>query len=263
MHSDSSAALSERDLRDVARLLSRASSALFITGAGLSAESGLPTYRGVGGLYERAVTDEGIPIEVALSGPMFQRRPELTWRYLSQLERACRAAAPSPAHRRLAALERALPRAWVLTQNVDGLHLAAGSRNVIEIHGNIHRFRCPACGHRQHIPQDDDARTWEPPCPRCARPLRPDVVLFEEELPRDQLTLYQRELARGFDLLFAIGTTAAFPYIADPVIQAAREGVPTVEINPGETVLSHFVTYRFASPAGVVLEALSAALSPR
>ena len=117
------------EVREVAKHLSEARSALFITGAGISAESGLPTYRGVGGLYEEAVTDEGIPIEVALSGPMFRRRPELTWRYLTRLEKATRRAAPSEAHRRLAELERRIPRAWLLTQNVDGLHHAAGSRN--------------------------------------------------------------------------------------------------------------------------------------
>jgi NAD-dependent deacetylase len=111
-------------------------------------------------------------------------------------------------------------------------------------------------GDDSSLPRAPEPAHWAPPCARCGRPMRPDVVLFQEELPQDQLAAYQRELRRGFDVVFAIGTSAAFPYIAGPVIQAAREGVPTVEINPGETELSHFVSYRFAAPAGTVLAAL-------
>ncbi len=107
--------LEDPTIREVAGLLAEASSALFITGAGLSAESGLPTYRGVGGLYEQRLTDDGVPIEVALSGPMFQRRPDLTWRYIGLLEAAICKATPSRAHRLLAAFERRLPRSLVLT----------------------------------------------------------------------------------------------------------------------------------------------------
>jgi len=248
--------LDEADLRAVATLLSRAASVLLLTGAGLSAESGLPTYRGIGGLYERDVTDEGIPIEVALSGAMFRTRPELTWRYLDQVEQACRNAAPSAAHRILAALEQRIPRTWVLTQNVDGLHYAAGSRNVIEIHGNIHRARCETCGHREVVAATPGPRHWNAPCARCGRPLRPDVVLFDEALPKDAVAAFEREWHRGFDLVMVVGTTAAFPYIAGPIVTAARIGVPTVEINPGATDVSHFVSYRFASTAGRVLQAI-------
>lgn len=248
--------LNEADLRAVALLLSRAASVLLITGAGVSAESGLPTYRGVGGLYERDLTDEGMPIEVALSGTMFRARPELTWRYLDQVEQACRNAAPSAAHRIMASLDRRMERAWVFTQNVDGLHHAAGSRNVIEIHGNIHRARCETCGHREVVQGTPGPRHWNAPCTRCGRPLRPDVVLFDEALPKDAVATFDREWQRGFDLVMVIGTTSAFPYIAGPIVKAARIGVPTVEINPGATDVSHFVSYRFAATAGRVLQAV-------
>lgn len=253
----------DRAIDEVAGLMRRASSVLFVTGAGISAESGLPTYRGVGGLYEKDLTGEGIPIEAALSGPMFERRPEITWRYMSLLEEACRRASPSQAHRMLALIEQQIARTWVLTQNVDGLHRAAGSRKVIEIHGNIHRARCTTCGEVALAWPDGDAPRWSHPCPNCSLPLRPDVVLFGEPLPKDALAHYERELERGFDLVFAIGTTAAFPYIAGPIVRAAREGVPTIEINPGETDVSHFVAYRFVAPAGVVLEALVARMKAR
>ncbi len=248
--------LAEADVRAVAQLLSRATSLLLITGSGVSAESGLPTYHGPGGLYESGLTHEGVPIEEALSGATLQQRPELTWYYLDQIEHLCRDAAPSRAHRLMADLERRIARTWILTQNVDGLHRAAGSRNVIEIHGNIHRARCVTCGNHEVVQAAPGPRHWDPPCSRCGRPLRPDVVLFGEPLPTEAVATFEREWKTGFDLVMTIGTSAAFPYIAGPIVKAARAGVPTVEINPTETDLSHFVSYRFAARAGMALQAL-------
>src|SRR5947209_5837685 len=110
----------------VVELLRQSRSLLFITGAGLSADSGLPTYRGVGGLYNGRDPEEGLPIEVLLSGDCFAARPELTWKYLLQIERAGRGAKPNRGHEVIAALESRFERVWVLTQNVDGLHRRAG-----------------------------------------------------------------------------------------------------------------------------------------
>ena len=109
-----------------AELLAPAQHILFVTGAGISADSGLPTYRGVGGLYDDADTEDGLPIEVCLSGSMFRRDPARTWKYIREIERACRGARPNPAHELIAELERERERVWVLTQNVDGLHVAGG-----------------------------------------------------------------------------------------------------------------------------------------
>lgn len=243
----------ERHLDEAARVIRQASSLLVMTGSGLSAESGLPTYRGVGGLYEHSDTEDGMPIEVALSGSMLYQRPDIIRRYLNEIAHACRGAAPSEAHRVIAGFERRIARTWVLTQNVDGLHLAAGSRNVIEIHGNIHRLRCPRCETR--VPVDESER-WDPPCPECGTAMRPDVVLFEELLPKAALERYQRELAHGFDAIVVVGTTATFPYISGPVYQAAREGVPTIEINPGESEVSHCVAIRLATTAGLAFDGL-------
>src|SRR4051812_38239280 len=111
-----------------ARMLASARSALFITGAGVSAASGIPTYRGIGGLYAGKATDEGMSIEEALSGSMLRRSPEITWKYVHQIERACRGARPNPAHAALARIGERIERTWVLTQNVDGFHTEAGSR---------------------------------------------------------------------------------------------------------------------------------------
>lgn len=241
-----------------ARLLLRAESALFITGAGISADSGLPTYRGVGGLYEAETTEEGLPIEVLLSGEVMRARPEWTWKYIGAIEKACRGARPNRAHEVLAHLEERVPRTLVLTQNVDGLHRAAGTRELIAIHGDIHELRCVSCSFRRTVP--DYAGLEAPPrCPRCRRLVRPDVVLFGEMLPEDAVERLHAELRRGFDVVFSIGTTSVFPYIAGPFLEARERGRETVEVNPGRTEVSHAATVRIASGAAVALDAVFAA----
>lgn len=242
-------------LQEIAELLANASRVLFITGAGISADSGLPTYRGIGGLYEDDLTEEGMPIEEALSGAMLRRRPEITWKYLAQIEKNCRDAGPNAAHRAIAQLERQLPYVMVLTQNVDGLHRAAGSRNVVEIHGDVHRLRCQSCATREQV-ESLAGRQLPPVCPACGGLMRPEVVLFGEMLPEEALERYLNALEEGFDLVFSIGTTSVFPYIAQPVIEAIQVGIPTVEINPGETRLSDHVAYQLPLGAAVALAAL-------
>jgi len=136
----------DNTLSTVANLLRQAKRILFITGAGLSADSGLPTYRGIGGLYEGQDTQEGIPIEDALSGRMLGKRPDLTWKYLWQIGKALQGATYNRGHQVIAEIERWKPETWVLTQNVDGLHRAAGSQNLIEVHGRVNTLYCVDCG---------------------------------------------------------------------------------------------------------------------
>ncbi|MDR0578741.1 MAG: NAD-dependent deacylase [Candidatus Accumulibacter sp.] len=232
-------------LGGIADELARARRVLFVTGAGISADSGLPTYRGVGGLYNDGATEDGLSIEDALSGDCLAIRPEITWKYLAQIERNCRGAAPNAAHRAIAALERRCETV-VLTQNIDGLHIRAGSSSVIEIHGTLEERYCARCG----AEADAGDPAVPPRCARCGEIVRPRVVLFGEMLPEAALARLYRELAQGFDMVFVIGTTAVFPYIAEPVVRAARAGVPTVEINPARTRLSgmvrHYVPERAA-----------------
>ncbi|NLY95031.1 MAG: NAD-dependent deacylase [Myxococcales bacterium] len=239
--------------------LSAARSILFITGAGISADSGLPTYRGLGGLYEEKVTDEGIPIEEALSAQTFARDPALTWKYIGEIEANTRGAKPNPAHAIIAEAERAKPRVWTLTQNIDGLHRAAGSQNLIEIHGDVHRLRCLRCGARRRL--DDFSSIEIPPrCPKCGAIERPEVVLFGEMLPQDDFATLERELTSGFDAVISIGTTSVFPYIAQPVYRARMKGALTVEVNPGHSQVSDIVEYRLRMRAATALEALRDAL---
>lgn len=242
-------------ITQVAHHLRRAERILFITGAGLSADSGLPTYRGIGGLYNEKLTAEDVPIEEALSGHMLLQRPELTWKYIAEVERACRGADFNAGHQVMAEIEAQKPGTWVLTQNVDGFHRRAGSRNLIEIHGRITDLYCTVCPYAQNI--DDFSNLQIPPaCPQCGKLLRPDVVLFGEMLPQTPVDKLYNELNRGFDLVFSVGTTSVFPYIAEPVRLARNWGAPTVEINPGETEISHLVDYQIRAGAADVLTRL-------
>jgi NAD-dependent deacetylase len=246
------------DLETIDRIvdhLVRARSILFVTGAGMSADSGLPTYRGVGGLYDRGETEEGFAIEELLSGEMFRERPAWTWKYLRQIEQACRGAKFNRGHAVIAEIERHFPRVWTLTQNVDGFHLDAGSRNVIAIHGQLHQIRCSGCPWRETV--SDYSHLGDLPlCGSCSAVLRPDVVLFGEMLPEAGIRELKQQLREGFDLVFSIGTTSVFPYIAFPVELARQRDKPTVEINPGTTPVSTLVRYRLALGAAVALDAI-------
>lgn len=249
----------DQEIREIARRLANSRSVLFITGAGISADSGLPTYRGIGGLYEQESTDEGIPIEAALSGAMFQRDPSLTWKYIHQIESSCRGVGPNPAHHAITALEGRFDRVWTLTQNVDGLHKAAGTKQVIDIHGDVHLLVCTRCGHRWRV-ESYAGLSIPPSCAECDSLVRPEVVLFGEMLPIDRVRVLQEQLMRGFDAVFSIGTTSVFPYIAEPVIDARRRGGLTVEINPGVSEVSHLVNYRLRIGAAAAMDALVRAL---
>lgn len=246
---------SQKAIDQVVHLLGTSRSVLFITGAGVSADSGLPTYRGIGGLYNAKVTDEGLPIEQALAGEIINERPELTWKYLAQIEKASRSATYNRAHEVIALMEAHFERLWILTQNVDGLHHRAGTQNVIDIHGDLHHLRCMQCSFWQAV-EDYSNLSFPPHCPQCNGILRPDVVLFGEMLPQEKLHVLYRELYEGFDVVFTVGTTSVFPYIAEPVRMAAQRGTPTVEINPDTTCVSHLVDVRLSMRAATALDAI-------
>jgi NAD-dependent deacetylase len=236
-------------INDIVVLLEDSNNILFITGAGISAESGLPTYRGIGGLYKDKLTKDNIPIEEALSGGMMLQNPEVTWAYISEIEKACRGAKYNHAHEIIAKMEQRFERVWVLTQNVDGFHRDAGSDKIVDIHGDIHMVFCPACSYT--IPKAKYSELLIPPqCPNCNSIMRPDVVLFGEFLKAEKTRQINAELRKGFDIVFSIGTTSVFPYISRPVIEASMNGTPTVEINPSDTEVTKYVSHKF--PYGAV-----------
>ncbi|MCC6134232.1 MAG: NAD-dependent protein deacylase [Candidatus Contendobacter sp.] len=253
--------MSQPDPAVVARIvgeLRRARRLLFITGAGISADSGLPTYRGIGGLYNDQHTEENFTIETALSGSMLEANPAITWKYLGQIESACRGARFNEAHTIIAEWQERF-EVCVLTQNIDGFHRDAGSHNLIEIHGDIHDLFCTRCDYAVTVP-DYSSLQIPPVCPRCQALVRPRVVLFGEALPSAAIQHLYAELNQGFDLVFSIGTTSVFPYIAGPVAQASQSGIPTVEINPGDTHVTRLVDYKLAAGAATSLRAIHTAL---
>lgn len=231
-----------------------------ITGAGISAESGIRTYRGTGGVYDDP--EEGERTVEALSGDTLLRDPDRTWRAVAALAREALDATPNAGHRALVDIEQHVQRFALLTQNVDGLHEEAGSRNVIAIHGSITATRCLGCGHegtlsRRAIAALDAA----PRCRRCGGVVRPGAVLFGEWLPPDAVERMDREFrVDPKDAVIAVGTTALFPYIAEPVLHARAHGRLTIEVNPAPTALSAEVDFALRGAAGTLLPALASVL---
>ena len=239
----------------VVQVMSKARRLLFITGAGMSADSGLPTYRGRDGIYRaQQTTSHGLSIEQALSGPMLQTRPEITWHYLLELEKTSRHAAPNRGHHVIAEMDGYFDAVWILTQNVDGLHQRRLAQRA--------RFaRLLACARVYVVrPADYGDRLFQadtpPRCSDCGGPIRPQVVLFEEELPYDKLSRLWYELGAGFDLIFSIGTSNSFEYIVEPVRVGRSMGITTVEINPEITTISSEVDVKITTGAAAALDSI-------
>jgi NAD-dependent deacetylase len=243
------------DLQRLAELLRVGRRVLFITGAGVSAESDIPTFRGATGAFADGLTEEGIPFEEVLSATTFRKNPGLSWKYFFRMEQGLRGKRPNAAHHAIAAVEAPGRQVWVATQNIDGLHQMAGSTAVIELHGNLRRVICKRCDYQVYR-ETFEGMAPLPLCPECGHVLRPDAVLYEEMLPESALDLFAVEQGKGFDLVFSVGTSSVFDYVAYPVMMAARRGIPTVEINPETTPLSDIVQFRFAAPAGGVLQGI-------
>lgn len=240
-------------IKGIVTAMRGAESLLFITGAGVSAESGIPTYRGIGGLYNVDTTEEGYAIEEALSASMLAENPLLTWKYLAQIGLAVHGRKHNRAHEIIAEMESAFDRVWTLTQNVDGFHRSAGSKNLIEAHGNMHSLSCTRCDY--HVMLEEYSGLEIPPkCPECSSLIRPDVVLFGELIDGPGVEHLQAEIEKGFDIVFSVGTTSVFPYIQAPVMMAKAAGKITVEINPCDTEVSDIVDYQIKLPAREALE---------
>jgi NAD-dependent deacetylase len=233
-----------RDIPAITRAIAQAESVVALTGAGVSAESGVPTFRDAQtGLWAQYRAEDLATPEA------FARQPGVVWDWYAYRRKLVAQVQPNPAHRALAALEDRVPAVTIITQNVDGLHQRAGSSRVVELHGNIARVRCANCGRL--------AASWtEPPvpprCPACDGPLRPDVVWFGELLPRQALAEATAAL-QSCDVLLVVGTSALVEPAASLPLLAIRRGALVVEINPAPTPLTPLVTASLRGPAGVLV----------
>jgi NAD-dependent deacetylase len=219
-----------------------------LTGAGISAESGVPTFRdAMTGLWARFRPEQ-------LASPAaYQSDPRLVWEWYAWRREMIAKAQPNPGHLALVEFERHILNFTLITQNVDGLHHRAGSRQVLELHGNIQRIKCMDKGHLVESWAESD--TIPPRCPKCGAMLRPDVVWFGENLPLETLQAAW-EAAETADVFLSIGTSTMVEPAASLPFAAQQRGAVVVEVNPHETPLTRIADFSLRGPSGVVLPAL-------
>lgn len=219
-----------------------------MTGAGISAESGIPTFRGAGGLWKQFLPED-------LATPQaFRRDPKLVWEWYDWRRGLIDKASPNAGHLALADLERRTRSFTLVTQNVDGLHQKAGSQSVIEIHGSIWNLRCTACTGRSWVDRSVPLRLL-PHC-ECGALARPGVVWFGEQLPRDAW-LAAEKAARNCEVFLVVGTSAAVYPAAGLVAVALSAGAKVIEVNLEMTAISHTVDCSLIGAAGEILPKLA------
>jgi NAD-dependent deacetylase len=239
-------------LENAAAALAGARHVCVLTGAGISAESGIPTFRdALTGLWANFRPEELATLEA------FERDPHFVWKWYEWRRELVRQARPNAGHLALAELARHVPRLTLVTQNVDGLHQRAGSEDVIEYHGNILRDRC--LEEQRVAERSRDAGGDLPRCASCGGLLRPDVVWFGEMIPRQAMILAD-EAALDCDVFLSVGTSSLVYPAAGLAESALGRGIPVIEINPNPTELTPHASAALAGPPGVILPALLDAL---
>jgi len=237
---------------DLARRISAARSIVAFTGAGVSAESGVPTFRGTDGIWSKLKPEE------LASMNAFLKNPGMVWEWYAHRKKIMSGITPNPGHNALVRMENLAPSFALITQNIDNLHRRAGSRRIYELHGNIERNYCMKCG-AAYGSEFTVAENRLPLCPSCGGLVRPDVVWFGEMLPEDEWNASVRA-AEGADLFMSIGTSAAvYPAASLPLI-ARRSGAYIVEINPEPTPLTPQADEFLQGPSGVILPLLADAM---
>ncbi len=220
-----------------------AKSVVFFTGAGISAESGIPIFRGKDGIWNKLKPEELANFNA------FLKNPELVWEWYNHRKKIINESEPNPAHLSIADLQNYLPKIIVITQNIDNLHHRAGSKIIYELHGNIERNYCIKC--HTFFNEEIELADKVPKC-KCGGLIRPDVVWFGEYLPEDQLSASETA-AENCDVFFIVGTSAVV-YPAASLIYTAKENKAyLIEVNIDRTEVSHLVDESYFGKAGEIL----------
>lgn len=232
-------------LDQLAQTLANCSRCAVLTGAGISAESGVPTFRGKDGLWGKFKAEELATMEA------FMSNPKMVWEWYNWRRELMGKVKPNPGHLALAELESIIPTFCLITQNVDGLHRQAGSETILELHGNIHFNKCLDCN--APFPGNDEIDPdTVPRCERCGGQIRPDVVWFGEML--NQATIEAAfEAAETAEVFMSIGTSALVHPAANLPVAARRHGATLIEINPEQTSLTPIADLYFPVSSGVLL----------
>src|SRR5215475_12416201 len=248
---------------------------LVLTGAGVSAESGIPTFRGKDGYWRNLD-----PTKLA-TADAFTRDPQLVWEWYRERRQRISDARPNAAHEAIARLAECTDDFLLVTQNVDDLHARGGiaAQKMVQIHGDIFVTRCSRCDWRAELcaetnnirdqtgragacpssagNEQEKAEDGLPTCPNCNALMRPGVVWFDEQLPRNEVERVENFLNGGAcDVVIVAGTTATFGYIIDWALRGSRDRGELIEVNPEETPLSRFATRLVREPAAIALPKL-------
>lgn len=237
----------EGKIKALREALKKADRVAVLTGAGISAESGVPTFRGDEGIWQNYnATDLATP-------QAFERDPELVWKFYNWRRELISRVTYNPAHKALVDMERLVPNFTLITQNVDGLHLLAGSQNLLEIHGNLWKVRCTKC-REITLDRSPDLGT-SPKCKSCDGLLRPHVVWFGEAL--DQEILNQAiESSRASQVMLVIGTSSVVQPAASLALEAKSGGAVVAEINLESTPQSRLMDFSVLGKAGEIVPKL-------
>lgn len=226
-------------------MLANARTVVAFTGAGVSAESGVPTFRGNDGIWKKFKPEELANLDA------FMKNPDLVWEWYAHRKRIIATIKPNPGHYALAKMEQALPQFALITQNIDNLHRRAGSKTVFELHGNIERNFCVKCG-TGYANEEVLKRTGSPRCDKCNGLIRPDVVWFGEMLPEEEWE-HSVRAAESADVFLSIGTSGVVYPAASIPLMAKQAGAYIVEVNPEPTPLTEQADEFLMGASGVIL----------
>lgn len=247
--------MNEHQVEEVVEFLAGAGRVAVLTGAGISAESGVPTFRGKDGLWKQ------YKAETLATPEAFERDPKLVWEWYDWRRSLIAPVEPNAGHRVIAGWDSLFGEMAVITQNVDGLHSKAGSRSVVELHGNIWKLRCTREGTVEEV-RDNPLPHIPPICPNCGSFLRPHIVWFGESL--DPVVLDRAyDLSESCQVMFVIGTSAVVHPAASLPYAAARAGAKIVEVNLEPTSLTPHANFFFPGKAGEILPVLDRQLRER